>query len=157
MERRAPAFPTRRHLVAMFAVPVLLAAAALLAPAIHLAAATHSTVLLDGNRVDVTVADTALRRSWGLQGRTSLADGEGMLFDIDPPRNVTFALKTLSFPVDVVFVGSDGKVTAVSTLDGESPFATSPGKARWVVEVPGGWALARHVGAGSPLTGPGIP
>lgn len=147
------AFPTRRHLVALFAVPVLLAAAALLTPAIHIATAPSATIWLGGRTLTVKVADTPLRRSWGLQGRLSLAQGDGMLFVIDPPRRVTFARKTLAFPVDAVFVGPDAVVTGVETIDEERPTVDSPGPVGWVVEVPGGWAADARVSEGATLEG----
>ena len=77
-----------------------------------------------------------------------------MLFAFGTPRVVTFARRSLTFPVDVVFVSADGLVTGVAPSDADHSTAVSPGPARWVVEVPGGWAARAVVRAGSPLTLP---
>jgi len=133
---------------------IVLAIAAALVPFLHIATAPAADVRLAGRTVRVTVADTAWRRTWGLQGRLSLGDGAGMLFVFEAPRTVTFARKSLTFPVDVVFVSADGRVMGVATLDAGHPTAASPGPARWVVEVPGGWAARAGLRVGSHMEMP---
>lgn len=146
-----PAHPRARTVVVAV---IVLAMAAALVPVLHIVTAPATDVRLAGRTVRVTVADTSWRRAWGLQGRLSLSDGAGMLFVFESPRTVTFARKSLTFPVDVVFVSADRRVTGVTTLDAGHPAAASPGPARWVLEVPGGWAARAGLRLGSRLEMP---
>jgi uncharacterized membrane protein (UPF0127 family) len=136
----------------------LVAAAALLVlatwPRLQVLTSAHGTVQLGRDTVAVTIADTPDRRDYGLQGRSSLADGSGMLFIFDPAQPVLFARKTVPFPIDVIFVRADERVAAVLPLDAGHQFAASPGDVRWVVEVPGGWARRSSVTTGSAFTPP---
>ena len=133
---------------------IALAIAAALTPVVHIATAPAADIRLAGRTIHVTIADTAWRRAWGLQGRLPLEDDAGMLFVFEAPRTVTFARKSLTFPVDVVFVSSDGRVTGVATLDAGHPTAASPGRVRWVVEIPGGRAARAGVGVGARVVTP---
>jgi uncharacterized membrane protein (UPF0127 family) len=146
-----------RALVAVIVVAgaLLIAAPPLLLVPLHLATTPTATVRLAGNKVTVAVADTALRVRWGLQGRDTLADGEGMLFVYDPPARRTFSRSGVPFALDVVFAGSDGRVLAIAPLDDGHPTAASPGPVRWVVELPGGWCSRNGVEPGARLEVPG--
>jgi uncharacterized protein len=141
----------RGALLVATALAVVLTAAAMLALVIHLATPPSAGITLAGRPVRVDVADTLLRQVWGLQGRSSLADGRGMLFAFETTRPVTFVRASLTFPIDVVFVDGRGSVTGVATLDAAHGTADSHGPVRWVVEVPGGWARRSGVGTGSLL------
>ncbi len=145
--------------VATVAACLLAACALLLLPAAlrsveGLGTWPHGTVELGRTRVDVTVADTDAHRSFGLQGRSSLAAGTGMVFVYDTPSQVTFARKTVPFPLDVVFVAPDARVTGVSPLGPRHELAASPGPVGWVVELPGGYARSHRIGVGTPFTPP---
>lgn len=131
----------------VLALPFVLPA--LMAPRAH-----RGTVTIGGHSLDVAVADTDALRSFGLQGRASLPDGTGMVFVYDSPRAVTFARKSVPFPIDVVFVGPDRTVTGVAPIDAGHGSAASPGIVGWVVEVPGGWAARNGVETGSPFSLP---
>lgn len=108
------------------------------------------TITLGTAEVRVFVVDGATERSEGLQGYEPLADGTGMLFVFMDGRTHTFAMKDVSFPIDVVFIGEDLRVSAVEPLDpGDTRHVTSPGPAPFVVELPQGWAEEQGVGVGS--------
>lgn len=107
---------------------------------------------LDAAEVRVFVADEAGERSRGLQGYEALEPGEGMLFIFDEASERTFAMKDVTFPIDVVFVGADSTVTAIEPLDpGDTRLVTSPGPAPYVLELPQGWAAEQGIGVGSVL------
>ena len=95
--------------------------------------------------VDVEVADTPADRYTGLSDHDSLEDGEGMLFVHDDEDERTYVMRDMDFDIDIVFVGADGEITAIEHArapgpdeDGEDLRYT--GTAKWVLEVPRGYA-----------------
>jgi hypothetical protein len=87
----------------------------------------------------------------GLMFRERLAPGEGMLFRFDAPERHGFWMKNTLVPLDLLFVGGDGRVTNVAAR-AEPMTAThrwSSGPVRQVLEVAGGWCEAHGVGAGA--------
>ena len=103
--------------------------------------------------VVVEVADQRPERITGLSEHESLANGTGMWFVHPQEENVTYVMRDMDFPLDIVYVGADGRVNAVTSLrapdpgeDGES--IRAPGRAKWVLEVPRGYAAANGIDAG---------
>lgn len=85
---------------------------------------------------DVEVADTAERRARGLMFRTDLPEDRGMLFVFERTQPVSFWMQNTPLPLDLVFIGEDGRV--IDILAGE-PFSTAsiaPDKpSRFVLEL----------------------
>jgi uncharacterized membrane protein (UPF0127 family) len=103
--------------------------------------------------IAVEVADTRPERIEGLSEHESLANGTGMWFVHGGEENVTYVMREMDFALDVVFVGADGRITGVQSLpapgpgeDGEDISAS--GRAKWVLEVPRGYAAANDIDAG---------
>lgn len=103
----------------------------------------------DGGRHEVAVelALTAAEQERGLMHRRELADGTGMLFVFREAAPRSFWMKNTLIPLDLIFIDEAGVVAGV-VRDAEPLTLTprTPGPdvlARWVLEVPGGWA-ARH-------------
>ncbi|HTZ79605.1 MAG TPA: DUF192 domain-containing protein [Stellaceae bacterium] len=76
----------------------------------------------------------------GLMYRQSLAPDAGMLFDYGAPQPVAFWMKNTLIPLDMIFIGADGKVVdfheravplSLDTIESKVP-------ARAVLEVNGG-------------------
>lgn len=63
------------------------------------------------------VADTPQKRQLGLSNRTSLAQDRGMIFLFDQPEYVSFWMKDMHFPLDMIFVNN----TKVVTVDENVP------------------------------------
>jgi uncharacterized membrane protein (UPF0127 family) len=139
--------------LALAAVLVPLAAVVLF-PGLEIATERVTTARLGDRLLRVWVADTPLRRTWGLQGRLSLSDGDAMVFEFAEPKQVTFVRATVPFPIDVVFVDAHGRVTGIGPLDSTHERVSSPGAVGWVVEVPGGWTKRSGVAVGSPFDPP---
>lgn len=90
------------------------------------------------------------QRALGLMWREHLADDEGMLFvfpDREPyPRELGFWMKNCLLPIDVLFIGRDGSVTAIHEMqppepgmpDEELPGYYSEGPAQFAIEIRGG-------------------
>lgn len=64
--------------------------------------------------ISLEVASTRQQQATGLMGRTSLADDRGMLFEFKPPQNVSFWMKNVRIPLDMIFLRDD-KVKAIAS------------------------------------------
>ena len=61
----------------------------------------------------VEIADDTAERSMGLMFRDYLPKDQGMLFVFEQTRDVGFWMKNTKLPLDLIFIGEDGKVRAV--------------------------------------------
>ena len=62
----------------------------------------------------VEIADTPEAIETGLMGRDVLDDNAGMLFDFGQPRNASMWMKDTPGALDMLFIGSDGRVLAIA-------------------------------------------
>lgn len=82
----------------------------------------------------------------GLQKYSSLPQDDGMLFPYEPPRNVTFHMGSVQFPIDVIFVGPHGRIAAIEeNCEPGIEQHWSHGRISAVVEVNGGWCAERDI------------
>ena len=114
-----------------------------------------SQVSVGDTVVRVEVADTEAAREQGLSGRTSLPEGSGMLFVFDAPGTYGFWMKDMNFSLDMIFADVSGKVVTVDqNLSPESYYQNPPqtfypsAPAKYVLEVPAGFAAAHGIAAG---------
>jgi uncharacterized membrane protein (UPF0127 family) len=101
------------------------------------------------HRFEVAVAASPREQELGLMFRRSLGANEGMIFPFDPPQAVAFWMKNTLIPLDMVFIGADGKIVRVATakpLDETPVPSTAPIVA--VLEIAGGRAAELGIGAG---------
>lgn len=92
----------------------------------------------------IEVADEEAERSRGLMFRRDLPERRGMLFVFEQTRGAGFWMKNTPLPLDLVFIGEDGRVRA--TLRGE-PFS----EARISPRVPVRFVLEVHEGTAEEL------
>lgn len=95
--------------------------------------------------VTVELARTREELSRGLMYRTELAEDAGMLFVFAGEAERSFWMKNTPIPLDILYIRDDGTVhsIAANTTPYSEKNVPSRGPARYVLEVPGGWA-ARH-------------
>lgn len=94
-------------------------------------------------KVSAEISSTYEERRTGLSNRESLSDGEGMLFVYQNQGNRTFTMRNMSFGLDIVFVGSDCRITGIKSaekpqtgkLENEDDYLYT-GVGKYVVEVP---------------------
>jgi len=114
----------------------------------------------------IEVADTDDEREAGLMFRQDMADDHGMLFVFETVRPVTFWMKNTPMPLDLIFIGQDGKIRAIKQGEPQSEAIISSGlPVRFVLEFKAGTAakngieygdLVRHPAIGT-ASGPGMP
>lgn len=129
------------HAIRTLTVVALVGLLAACTPAPPDAPASDAPVTLNGVPVDVLIADDMAEWTRGLQEYEPLAEGEGMLFVFPDAAPRTFAMKSVSFPIDIVFIAEDDTVSAIEPLDpGELRPVMSPSPSAYVLELPQGWA-----------------
>lgn len=91
------------------------------------------------------LADTPQAQSRGLMFRTKLGDDEAMLFPSDTPERRSFWMKNTPIALDIIFVGTDGRIT---NIEDAVPYSLdsvpSAGLASAVFEIRGG--LSKKLG-----------
>lgn len=103
---------------------------------------TLSVVTGDGkvHEFAVELAVTAEERAFGLMFQDSLAPDAGMLFDYGRPRRVTMWMKNTLIPLDMLFIGADGRIRNIR--ERAVPHSLEPipsdGRVRGVLELRGG-------------------
>jgi len=70
-------------------------------------------VAISGELIDLEVARTPEQQALGLMYRPQLPDNRGMLFPFPSPRILTFWMKNVPVPLDMVFL-LDGEVKAIA-------------------------------------------
>lgn len=106
-------------------------------------ASTTRTISLKEVRLQVSVADTDASREQGLSGRAGLAEDEGMLFIFPIDGQYAFWMKDMRFSIDMVWLSSDGSVVYIVKNAAPETYPNdfvSPSPARYVLELPAGWA-----------------
>jgi uncharacterized membrane protein (UPF0127 family) len=105
----------------------------------------------------IEVADDVGERSTGLMFRETMADDHGMLFVFEQTKPVGFWMKNTPMPLDLVFVGEDGVVTAIKPGEPFSEALITPGTpARFVLELKAGTASKAGIVEGTDLRHPAI-
>ena len=130
-----------------FAAAVAVAYA--LAPPATTAASSLPVVVVKapGAQLHVEVATTPEQQERGLMYRTSLPAHTGMVFVFPSDGPVTFWMKNTLVPLDMVFVGADGRVRTVYAKVAPAPpsmpddaIPREAGEAKYVIELPAGEA-----------------
>ena len=91
---------------------------------------------------DVELAISDAQQSRGLMFREALAANAGMLFDYRISQRITMWMRNTLIPLDMIFIGADGRVINVAerTIPHSEAIIASKGRARAVLEVNGGTA-----------------
>jgi uncharacterized membrane protein (UPF0127 family) len=104
----------------------------------------------------VWVAADDARRARGLMHVQELADDEGMLFVYEREQMIGMWMKNTYIPLDMLFVGADGRVirVAANTKPHSLDTVSSERAARGVVELKGGTAAKLGIRAGARVEHP---
>lgn len=75
--------------------------------------ADYRSVVVNDKIYSVLIADNVFEQMRGLMWRSSLGDDEGMLFVYAQNRSVSFWMKNVAFPLDMIFLNQCGRVTQI--------------------------------------------
>ncbi len=112
------------------------------------------TITIGNNSLTVEIASTPQEQQDGLSGRSSLAEGTGMLFVFDPPMSEGFWMKDMLFSLDIIWADASGTIV---TVDQDLAPSTYPNVfrpsvlARYVLEVPAGYTAAKGIAVGQKI------
>ena len=131
-------------------------------PTTQTSMATNTKALTIGSTtVQAEVEDTDASREQGLSGRTSLADGTGMLFVFDTPGKYGFWMKDMNFSIDMLFVDASGTIVTIAPNASPAGYHLDPPQVfypasdvQYVLEVPAGFAAAHNVKVGQKMLAP---
>lgn len=101
---------------------------------------------LCGKEVDLKLCSTPESLAKGYMGEDKPKDGEGMLFVYDDEDYLSFWMKNVKFPLDIIFFTKEGDYINHETMNGykgeddyDLPRYTSQRPARFAIELPAGW------------------
>ncbi|WP_119678418.1 DUF192 domain-containing protein [Indioceanicola profundi] len=104
---------------------------------------------------EVEIARTHAEQARGLMYRESLAEDAGMLFLYDEPQPLSFWMKNTLIPLDIIFIGRDGRILNIVTA---KPLDLTPvsseGRGTAVLEINGGLAAKLGIAAGDRVVHP---
>jgi hypothetical protein len=91
----------------------------------------------------VEVAATPDQQAHGMMFRTRVPAGTGMIFPMSPPRNTAFWMRNTFVPLDLVFIGADGRVRNIiaDAVPRSDAMLASVGPVAAVLELAGGEAV----------------
>ena len=102
----------------------------------------------------VELARTSAEQAKGLMFRTAMGADEGMLFPMEPPRDASFWMKNTVIPLDIVFIGRDGRILNIAAKT--APYSEEPvpsvGPVKAVLELNGGRAAELGIAPGDRVT-----
>ena len=114
-------------------------------------------VQISGRTVRVEVAKTSSQKSKGLMYRKELPQNEGMLFPFSYEGPHSFWMKNTLIPLDIVWLNSQKEVVHIEhsvppCKKAPCPGYSSPYKARYVIELNGGWSIENGLKLGDRLS-----
>ena len=105
----------------------------------------------------IEVASEPAQRSAGLMFRRTMADDHGMLFVFERTQPVGFWMKNTPMPLDLLFIGQDGRIAAILQGEPQSLAVISPGvPVRFVLELKAGTAARQGIADGDAVKHPAI-
>jgi len=105
----------------------------------------------------IELADTPIKREYGLMDRKKLSKNEGMLFRFSNPEHLSFWMKNTYIPLSIAFIDDDGKVMQINDMVPLSTKAiVSKNRCRYALEVNRGWFKENGINIGSYIKGEGI-
>ena len=100
-------------------------------------------VKINDNTIKIEIADSIEEQTKGLMFRKSLDEKTGMLFIFDQPGILTFWMKNMNFPLDMIYI--DENMQIVTIIRNAQPCQEDPctihrpeQPARYVLEINGG-------------------
>ena len=112
-------------------------------------------VTINGIDLEVEIALSADEQAKGLSIKDNLKSNEGMLFPYETPRTLSFWMKDMKFPIDILWLDDNKKVVHIEeSLQPCSPFlpcqSYSPDvQAQYVLETVAGFSSSNGIVEGT--------
>jgi uncharacterized membrane protein (UPF0127 family) len=99
---------------------------------------------------DIWIAETEQQQQQGLMFVRDLPATRGMLFIAQPPRVFSMWMKNTYIPLDMVFIGADGRISSIAanTTPHSEAIVSSHVPVAAILELKGGEAARRALHAG---------
>ena len=105
----------------------------------------------------IELADTPVKREFGLKNRKHLSKNEGMLFRFSQPQYLSFWMESTYLPLEIAFLGNDGRILQIEDM---VPLSTKAIRSRmpckYALEVNRGWFKKNNIDVGCKIGGVGI-
>lgn len=119
--------------------------------------------VLDGNRINVIVAESEFQKRRGLGNRNDLGNFDGMIFVYPSAYKLGVVMRDMRFPIDIIWF-YDGKVVDIAPNVPLEPNVKEEDlriyfpreKANVFLELKAGWAADNDIRIGDKLTGSGL-
>lgn len=115
---------------------------------------TPRVVTVGDTTIYVETVATESARERGLSGRDGLAPNTGMLFVFDTDGAWGIWMKDMQFSIDILWLAEDGTVVTIAPNTSPDSYPTSfrpSSPARYVLELPAGFAAAHSIGVGTQI------
>ena len=108
-------------------------------------------------KIFIEMADTHIKREYGLMNRKKMSKNDGMLFKFPHSSYLTFWMKDTYLPLDIAFINDDGRIMQIQE---GFPLSTrairSSNRCRYALEVNRGWFAENNLGEGAYVGGLGF-
>ena len=113
----------------------------------------RSKVLVGKREFLVEVAKTTAEKERGLIGKEYLGENQGMLFIYKQPQQVTFWMKDMLIPIDIIWIENRRIIGFQENLlpDNGEKLYYSPGKIDYVLEIKAGEITKRRIKVGEKI------
>jgi uncharacterized membrane protein (UPF0127 family) len=104
--------------------------------------------------IQAEVADTEAVRMRGLMNRSSMADGDGMIFLFPYEQQLSFWMHNTLIPLDMLFIRSDHAILGI--VENATPQTDTPrrvdGASQFVLEINGGLSAKQGIKPGQTVS-----
>jgi len=104
------------------------------------------------NKLYIDVADTPIKREYGLMDRKSLANNRGMLFKFPQSHRLGFWMRNTYIPLDIAFIDDNGRISQIEKM---YPLSTrsirSNDNCKYALEVNAGWFKENGIKVGDKI------
>ena len=144
----------RPSLILLTILVILLAAAILFTFSGSTQSPTATVIFFDTSenvlaQAELRISDTMITRYIGLSQTTSLGKNQGMLFVHPSETNHVYVMRNMSFPIDIIFIDSQGTIVSIHHASPElPPYTPYEGLSKWVIELPHQWTLDHNISVG---------
>lgn len=108
----------------------------------------------EAHKFEIWIAETSRQQSQGLMFVRDLPQDRGMLFIAEKPRVFSMWMMNTFIPLDMVFIGTDGRIAKIAANTTPHSLATvsSDAPVKAIVELRGGEAARRSLKVGDRVT-----